>query len=275
MYSWNFTDVYYSSNGFLYVNDGYYYACYNDYSYYMDNATWYWQVWNWNCQFSSPPVYSSSYYFDTLSYYYLTEADYWYSWNYVDVIYADDGFLYYANDYYYACYNGYSYYFEDGYWYWNWSQWSCRYESEPAYDYSEYYFMGYYMFFDMYSWNYSTAYANGGFLYYANDYYYMCYNDYQYYFANGTWYWNMWQWNCKYDSKDDAEYAAYYYDGFYYSEKVIGTTDDYDWSDDIDYGYVTYTNGYMYYCYDGYSYWYNASDYTWEWDMSSIFSNPC
>lgn len=94
-------------------------------------------------------------------------------------------------------------------------------------------------------------------MYYDDGYYYMCYNGYQYYLADGTWYWNMWAWSCKYDSVYDVEYFGFVYNGEYYFV-AADDSDDYSWESLPYYGVnLSYENGYEYYCYDGYQYWYN------------------
>lgn len=91
----------------MYYNNGYYYACYNDYQYYLENGTWYWNMWQWSCKYDSAPSDQADMYDDLMSYYlYLYYDDDWYSWTFGDV-YHNGGYLYYNDGYYYACYNGY------------------------------------------------------------------------------------------------------------------------------------------------------------------------
>jgi hypothetical protein len=186
-----------------------------------------------------------------------------YSWDWSDVEYAG-GFIYYNDDYFYACYNGYSYYLYDGEWEFNWWTWSCDYDYPPYlgnyaqyYLYFElyqpwyiyYYTVYYYIDYDWYSWNAVDVVDNDGFVYYQNDYMYACYNGYQYYFSAGTWYWNVWQWNCVEDSAPaDGNYYQYYsylvnyygLDAYDAHSFVYGADDDlqmYSWEDDLTYEY--------------------------------------
>jgi len=52
----------------LYYKDDYFYACYNGYSYYLADGTWYFDFWKWSCQYDSPP--KSGYYGQYVMYWY-------------------------------------------------------------------------------------------------------------------------------------------------------------------------------------------------------------
>ena len=51
-----------------------------------------------------------------------------YSWDAEEVV-EDGGFLYYYNDYLYACYDGFSYWFDGNHWNWAVTNWSCQFDS--------------------------------------------------------------------------------------------------------------------------------------------------
>jgi len=133
---WDAYDVLEQADAFIYLNDGTYYACYNGYSYYLMNGGWYFDWWNWGCQESYDsyvPLSGYLYYYAYMSYNgYTIDQGFMtlYSWDASDVIY-DGGFIYYQNDYLYACYNGFQYYFADGTWYWNMLAWNCEQSTWP------------------------------------------------------------------------------------------------------------------------------------------------
>jgi hypothetical protein len=72
-----------------------------------------------------------------------------YSWDATDVL-NDGGFIYYQNDYMYACYNDFQYYFADGTWYWNMLAWNCDQSSWPAYGNYAAYYNYFYTYYDAY-----------------------------------------------------------------------------------------------------------------------------
>ena len=75
---------------------------------------------------------------------------------------------------------------------------------------------------ELYSWNYVDVYENDGFMYYKNEYFYVCYNGFSYYLENGNWYFNFMQWYCQYDS---APYPGYYYQYFVYMSVLLNSYD--------------------------------------------------